>query len=242
MGTYSRIWKYYRLAAACSYDYVFTASTTTVVDSSTAARTTSASPRDHVPTPTKHNVFESDLEIPPAMVMGLLSAKNVSWREAVELFFQTTNLWLSAVHQERFLQKIEALGINDIPQEPEIALLIVCMHLVTQYADPGKPTMPDGTEMLTMPTYIVAKRLLGLLRAQGKPSVELIQCAALLCLYEFGHGDFLKAYVTIGDAYTSGKLIGIMPGKYVEAEKDAPVSIENEERRDLYWSLLIVDR
>jgi hypothetical protein len=231
-----------RLAAACSYDYVFTASTTTVVDSSSTARTASTSPRDHISTSTKHNVFDSDLEIPSAVVMTLLSDKNVSWREAIDLFFQTTNLWLSAVHQERFFQKIGALGVNDVPQEPEVALLIVCMYLVTQYADSGKPTMADGTEMLGMPTYIVAKRLLGLLRAQGNPSVELIQCAALLCLYEFGHGDFMKAYVTIGDAYTSGKLLGIMPGKYVEAEKDAPVLIELEERRNLYWSLLIVDR
>lgn len=229
-----------RLAADCSYDYVFTAPTTTVVDPATYA--SSGSPRDqHTAASPKYNVFETDLEIPPAMVMGLLDGKG-PWRESVDLFFQTTNLWLSAVHQERFLKKIDGLGTNDHPQEPEVALLVVCMYLVTQYADSGKPTMPDGTEMLTTPAYVVAKRLLGLLRAQGNPSVELIQCAALLCLYEFGHGDFLKAYVTIGDAYISGKLIGIAPGKYVEAQKDAPVVPEDEERRDLYWSLLIVDR
>lgn len=233
-----------RLTAECSYDYVFTAPTTTVVDPS-SNHASSGSPRDQnaaAPSP-KYNVFEVHLEIPPAMVMGLLDRTKVaSWRESVDLYFQTTNLWLSAVHRERFLQKIEGLGAGDHPQEPEVALLIVCMHLVTQYADSGKPTMPDGTEMLGMPAYIVAKRLLGLLRAQGNPSIELIQCAALLCLYEFGHGDFLKAYVTIGDAYISGKLLGIAPGKYVEAQKEAPVVPEEEERRDLYWSLLIVDR
>lgn len=206
-----------------------------------AAPAPSVSPKDQPVPQAKYDVFEADLEIPPSLVMGLLS-KSIAWRDSVDLFFRTTNLWLSAVHQDLFLQKIEKLGADDTPERADVALLIICMHLVTQYADSGKPTMPDGTEMLSTSTYVVAKRLLGLLRAQGTPSVELIQCAALLCLYEFGHGDFLKAYVTIGDAYTSGKLIGIGPGKYVEAEKDLPVVPEAEERRDLYWSLLIVDR
>lgn len=174
--------------------------------------------------------------------MALLSNKSVSWRDCVETFFQTTNLWLSAVHQDRFFHKVKSLGANDAPEQPEVALLIVCMYLVTQYADSGKPTMADGTEMLSLPTYIVAKRLLNLLRAQAAPGVELIQCATLMCLYEFGHGDFMKAYVTIGDAYISAKLAGIRPGKYIEAEKGGPVSADDEERRDLYWALLIVDR
>jgi hypothetical protein len=230
-----------RLGAECSYDYVFTAQTTAVVDPSTYV--SSGSPRDQlIAASPKYNVFEVDLDIPPAMVMALLEGKVVSWRDSVDTFFQTTNLWLSAVHQERFLSKVEGLSPGDHPPGPEIALLIVCMHLVTQSADSGTPTMPDGTEMLTTPAYIVAKRLLGLMRARGNPNVELVQCAALLCLYEFGHGDYLKAYVTIGDAYISGTLIGIAPGKYVEDQKDDPVVPEDEERRDLYWSLLIVDR
>lgn len=176
------------------------------------------------------------------MLMSLLSSKGFSWRESVELYFQTTNLWLSAVHQERFLKKLERLGPNDNPSEPEIALLIVCMHLVTQYADSGRPIMPDGTEMLTLPTYVVAKRVLGMLRALSAPSIELVQCAALLCLFEFGHGDYMRAYVTVGDAYTTAKFADIRPGKYMEAEKNQPVPPDEDERRDLYWALLIVDR
>lgn len=137
--------------------------------------------------------------------MALLTSRNVAWRESVDLYFRTTNLWLCAIHQDRFLRKIETLGQNDSPTDPCIALLIVCMHLVTLYADAGNPVMPDGTEMLVLPIYVVAKRVLNLLRAQVGPSMELIQCAALLCLYEFGHGDFMKAYVTVGDAFTTAK-------------------------------------
>ncbi|CAI6100107.1 hypothetical protein V2G26_008625 [Clonostachys chloroleuca] len=229
-----------RLAATCCYDYVFTAPTTTVVDPS--AYGASLSPKDHVGAVSRNPIFEPELDTPPALIMGLLTSKNIIWRDSVNLYFQTTNLWLSAIHQDRFLRKIETLGQNDSPEDPCLALLIVCMHLVTSYADAGNQVMPDGTEMLVLPTYIIAKRLLSMLRAQVAPSMELIQCAALLCLYEFGHGDFMKAYVTVGDAYTTAKFLNIRPIKYNEAERDLPVSPEDEERWNLYWALLIVDR
>lgn len=227
-----------RLAATCCYEYVFTAPTTAVVDPATYG--SSGSPNEHHPGAPRHSIFDPDLEIPASMVMNLLSSKGIAWRESVELYFQTTNLWLSAVHQERFFQKLGS-G-NEIPQDPGVALLIVCMHLVTQYADSGKPIMPDGTEMLSLPAYVVAKRVLGLLRALGAPTVELVQCAALLCLFEFGHGDFMRAYVTIGDAYTTAKSIDVRPGKFDIRDRDRLVSAEESERRDLYWTLLIVDR
>jgi len=176
------------------------------------------------------------------MIMSLLSSKGVSWRDAVEVYFQTTNRWLSAVHQDRFLQKLENLGPSDHPRDAELALLVVCMHLVTQYADSGRPTMPDGTEMLSLSTYVVAKRIHGVLRALGSPRIEIVQSAALLSLFEFGHGDFERAYVTVGDAYTTAKFLDLRPGKYREMERDRPVYPEEDENRDLYWALLIVDR
>lgn len=177
------------------------------------------------------------------MLIALLTSKGVSWRESVDLYFQTTNLWLSAVHQPRFLAKLHDLDPAGASWPVETALLVVCMSLVTQYADLGRPTMPDGAEMMSNPTYVVARRVLGLVRsASPSSSTELIQSAALLGLFEFGHGDFMRAYVTIGDAYTSAKSADIRPGKYSVADKDKPIPPEEDEQRDLYWALFILDR
>lgn len=228
-----------RLSATCCYDYVFTAPTTSLVDGTGYG--SSGSPNDQ-PGGVRYTVFDPEIDIPPSMIMSLLSSKGVSWRDAVEVYFQTTNRWLSAVHQDRFLQKLENLGPSDHPRDAELALLVVCMHLVTQYADSGRPTMPDGTEMLSLSTYVVAKRIHGVLRALGSPRIEIVQSAALLSLFEFGHGDFERAYVTVGDAYTTAKFLDIRPGKYREMERDRPVYPEEDENRDLYWALLIVDR
>jgi hypothetical protein len=257
------------LAAQCCYDYIFTAPTTSLVDPAAygASGGDVAGAKTGIATGavsaaavnSRHNIYSPELDITSAGIMAQFTALKVSWRESVDLYFQTSNLWLSVVHQGRFAQLLEENGVNvvgnspmsmsspgagePIPRDPELALLILCMHLATQYADSGKPTMPDGAEQFAQPAYVVAKRVLAVLRAMGPPRIELAQCAALLCVYEFGHGDFLRAYVTIGDAYTTAKLLRIRPGKYVKGETEMEaVTAEEEERRDLYWGMLIVDR
>ncbi|KAF4125784.1 Fungal specific transcription factor domain [Geosmithia morbida] len=203
-----------RLDAPCCYDYVMTGPTTTVVDPATYG--SSGSPNDpQVIAAARYSIFEPDLDVPPAMLMNLLTSRGISWRDSVALYFQTTNLWLCAVHQDRFLRTLSDLDANGCPRRVETAMLIVCMHLVTQFADSGRPTMPDGTEMLSNPIYLVAKRVLGLVRAVTDPSIPLLQASALLCLFEFGHGAFMRAYVTIGDAYTSAKSADVRPGRYM---------------------------
>jgi len=229
-----------RLASECSYDYIFTAPTTAIVDPGTQG--SAGSPHDYMTGMARFNIFDTDLELPSAMIMNLFNAKGFSWHEAVSLYFRTTNMWLSAVHEQRFRQKLERLDRNGLPREPEMALLVVCMHLVTQHADSGRPVMPDGKEMLSLPAYVVAKRVFSILRGLGAPSIEIVQSATLLCLYEFGHGDFPRAYVTVGDAYTTAASMGIRPGKYRETERDWAVPPEDEEKWDLYWAMLIVDR
>lgn len=189
-----------------------------------------------------HSILDPGFEVTSAMIMDLLSSGNITWRESVELYFNTMNPWLSIVHPELFALKIKGLGTSDIPQDPEVALLVVCMRLVTQYGEGDVPLVIEDKDMVLTPTYMAAKRILGLLRAFSKPSLELIQCTVLLGLYEFGHGDAMKAYVTIGDANTLARTMGIQPGKYVDSERNTRICFEEEERRCVYWALLVVDR
>lgn len=190
----------------------------------------------------QHSILDPGLELSPGDIMALLTSRSINWRDSTELYFRTMNPSLAIVHPDRFARRIEGLGPGDVPRDAETALLLVCMQLVTQYINSDGVQMADGKEMMTMPTYVVAKRILSTLRGQSEPSVELVQCAILLCLFEFGHGDVVRAYITIGDANTMAKFLRLRPGKYVEAEKDQPVAHEDEERRALYWGLLVVDR
>jgi hypothetical protein len=192
----------------------------------------------------KHNVFDASFEIPADMIMSLLSSKDIKWRDSANLFFRTINPSMSIVQPELFSRKVESLAPrpDSIPKDPEMALLLVCMHLITQYTNTSSPLLADGKEMMSLPAYVVAKRVLGMMRGICEPSTPLVQATILIGLYEFGHGDVTRAYITFGDANTMANVLGFRPGKYVYAEKDDPVLPEDEEKRSLYWVLFILDR
>lgn len=190
--------------------------------------------------------------------MSLLTSRNINWREATERYFETMNPWLSVVHPDLFAIRTEGMDPmgtsgpsssmgNPTPTtpglgDPALALLIVCMQLVSQYDGESSSDVLATRRMIELPAYMAAKRVFSVLCGTTSPTIILIQCAVLLALFEFGHGDVTRAYITIGDANTMALSMGIRPGKYTDADTDAPVSFEDEERRCVYWSLFVLDR
>ena len=227
-----------RLTTTCCYDFVYTAPATAVVDPAYLLNAKAGEYANSTTAATNH-IFDPNFDISSATVMALLKSRSINWHDSTERYFETMNPWLSIVHPELFIHKVKDTGPDDNPRNPQLALLVVCMQLVTQYGDSGNPTMP---EMIKLPAYLAAKRMLSIFRGLSLPSVELIQCTVLLGLYEFGHGDVLRAYLTIGDAHTMVSTMSIRPGKYVESEKDNEVGFEDEEQRCLYWCIFVLDR
>ncbi|KAF7531365.1 hypothetical protein G7Z17_g13731 [Cylindrodendrum hubeiense] len=236
-----------RLTTTCCYDFIYTAPATAVVDSGYML---SSKPTDLTG---PGSILDPAFAISSETIMSLLSSRNINWREAAERYFETMNPWLTIVHPELFAIRVDNLDSapssaagSSAPRDPVVALLIVCMQLATQYDDEAvaaeDPRIFEDRDMIDLPAYRAAKRILGILRGLSAPSVELVQCTILLALFEFGHGDVMRAYVTIGDANTMALAMGIRPGKYVDADKEAPVAYDDEERRCVYWSMLVLDR
>ncbi|EWG40149.1 hypothetical protein FVEG_02662 [Fusarium verticillioides 7600] len=233
-----------RLATTCSYDFIYTAPTTAVVEPGYLAGST---PKEAY----GQGIFDPAFDVSSSMVMALLSSRNIPWREATERYFETMNPWFSVIHPELFAIRTDNLGsgassnADQGPRDPAVALLIVCMQLVSQYDDEAaaaSTNVNEGKDMIEMPAYRAAKRALSVLRGLSAPSIELVQCSILLALFEFGHGDVMRAYVSIGDANTMAMVLRIGPGKYIEAEREANIPYEEEERRCVYWSLFVLDR
>ncbi|KAM5352336.1 hypothetical protein ACJ41O_005059 [Fusarium nematophilum] len=244
-----------RLTTTCSYDFIYTAPTTAVVDPGYLLG--SASKDNYGP-----GIFDPAFDVSSSMIMSLLSSRNIAWRDATERYFETMNPWLSVVHPELFALRTDGIGsgsgsgsgpttgsssgaADPGPRNPAVALLIVCMQLVSQYDDEAaaaSTAVPEGKDMIEMPAYRAAKRTLSVLRGLSAPSVELVQCSILLALFEFGHGDVMRSYVTIGDANTMALALRIGPGKYTDADQDSRIPYEEEERRCVYWSLFVLDR
>jgi hypothetical protein len=226
----------YRLQTPCCYDFVYTAPATAAGEPAALASI----------------LDPTSFDIPPSVTMSVLSSRNVKWPDVIDVYLTTINTWLHVVHPILLAAELEALpkstptngGASEppLPTDPDLALLILCMHLVTLYADSARSQATDGQEMFRNAEYVIAKRLFGLARGFGPPTLRLIQCCILLAVFEFGHGDFARAYVSVGDAYTMVKFLGIRPGEYVEEDRNNPVDPEEEQRRSVYWSIFVLDR
>jgi hypothetical protein len=190
----------------------------------------------------KRSILDPGFDVAPEIIMSVLAARNVDWREAVDLYLANINSWVHVVHPVILAGKIQAIPKGEGPKDSDLALLLLCMHIVTLYADAARSQETDGREMLDNAVYVVAKRLFGLRRSFTTPNYTLIQCCILLSIFEFGHGDFTRAYISVGDACTMAKYLNIRAGKYDEADQHDPIDPEAEEQRSIYWSLFVLDR
>ena len=160
----------------------------------------------------------------------------------------------------------------------QLALLVVCMHLITRMrvAEPGAAPSP-----MFGPQYRTARRLLALMftssdggtgdnDAEYPHTVELVQCGAILGLYEYGHGNAVAAYRTLGQTAAVASILGIRPGSVGDGDANMDVDMEmdmdletdygrrsksadgldfevlckmeREQRSGLWWGLFILDQ
>lgn len=126
--------------------------------------------------------------------------------------------WLDQVHTE------------------ELALLIICMRLLTR---PSKDLNSEGSSFFEL--YNTAKKTFSSLACLSRPSIELIQCGTLLCLFEFGHGRPRLAYRTLSKTLALACIVGIKPRTYLH-HNTAPISHMTYDKHNLWWSIFILDQ
>ncbi|KAI1428629.1 hypothetical protein F5Y12DRAFT_782512 [Xylaria sp. FL1777] len=124
----------------------------------------------------------------------------------------------------------------------EFALLVVLMNLTIRMrlTDAGEQHMFDET-------YRTVKRILALLLmvcADGPhPTVELVQCGALMALYEYGHGEIETAYQTLSQTAAVARVLGISATQKGDSGiDDVPLTLEEEQRNCLWWGLFILEQ
>ncbi|KAF2965350.1 hypothetical protein GQX73_g8231 [Xylaria multiplex] len=124
----------------------------------------------------------------------------------------------------------------------EFALLVVLMNLTIRMrlTDAGEQHMFDET-------YRTVKRILALLLmvcADGPhPTVELVQCGALMALYEYGHGEIETAYQTLSQTAAVARVLGISATQKGDSGiDDVPLTLEEEQKNCLWWGLFILEQ
>ncbi|KAI1850552.1 hypothetical protein JX265_004262 [Neoarthrinium moseri] len=139
-------------------------------------------------------------------------------------------------------QTVTALGSMSEPQmSREFALLIVTMHMVTRHRYTKNGERPMFDELYHFVKRVVALALLD----SPLPRIELVQCGALLALYEYGHGDSLLAYRTLSEAAGAARVLEVKPGQMDgegAADLKGELTMEEEQKGGLWWSLFILDQ
>ncbi|RFU31126.1 hypothetical protein B7463_g5209, partial [Scytalidium lignicola] len=118
----------------------------------------------------------------------------------------------------------------------ETSLLLLCVRLITQSHSAFVNVLPAQT-----PEYLAAKRFYADVEAAGVNTIQVLQAAILIALYELGHAIYPRAYLSIGVCVRyaiafgfdgNGMTQGNMPYDWIEAE----------ERKRAWWAVLIIDR
>ncbi|KAI9760148.1 MAG: hypothetical protein M4579_001868 [Chaenotheca gracillima] len=152
---------------------------------------------------------------------------------AVGTFFETVHKFFPIISKKRLVLHLA----NPLAESgADLALLFLCMKLVSERPFVG----PEGGEM---PLYSVAKRFYFLAETNNVTTLHLLQAGLLIALYEIGHGIYPAAFLTVGNCARLGYALGL------RAEKGAAQMLnrcgtwtEQEERRRVWWGVVILDR
>lgn len=113
-------------------------------------------------------------------------------------YASTIHRWMPVVSQRNLLQVMEGTWET----EPELALLLLCMHLIT-----SRPQ--DGIESSQNPAYISAKRLISVMEASGMISLLVLQASLLVTFYEYGQSIYPAAWMSSGWCVRYGNMLGL---------------------------------
>lgn len=149
-------------------------------------------------------------------------------RATARIFFNTTHTWLPIISKKQFYDGLlERLALR----KPEVFLLILSMKLLCSRVLVAKSMV-----------YRTVKQLYIDMESSGRLSVLVLQAAILITFYELGHGIYPAAIMSVGNCARIGVLLGL--DKYLTTyDRIAGVPwIEHEERRRIWWMIVLLDR
>lgn len=145
-------------------------------------------------------------------------------------YFANIHPWMPIISKQRFYDVhllLSPLG------KPDIGLLFLAQKLITTHP----PASPQAarTEL-----YHAAKHFCLELEGSNIFSLPILQANILIALYEIGHAVYPAAYLTVGACARYAHALGLNV-KGVRSRKGKTM-IEAEERRRVWWAIVILDR
>ncbi|KAH7121770.1 hypothetical protein B0J13DRAFT_648559 [Dactylonectria estremocensis] len=169
--------------------------------------------------------------LPHVDVSSLLGGASSVQNIAVK-FFTTIHRWLPVISKQTFFSSL----LNPIAQRrTEVRLLALCMKLCC--TEPGDDDPRVGI-------YHIAKEFHHKAETYGPLSIQVLQAGILIAIYELGQSIYPAAYLNVGACARYGMALKIDHASValgVDAESPRPWN-ETEERKRVWWAVLILDR
>jgi hypothetical protein len=152
-------------------------------------------------------------------------------RNVAMLYFGSVHTYMPIVSKKVFYDRL----LNPLlPPRADVVLLCLCMKLLI-----WSPSTNDAAPKTE--SYLSAKQYATELDLSGTFTIQALQALVLIALYEFGHGIYPSAYMTIKTCAAYGLALGL-DFRSTAQGLDHISWIETEERRRVWWAILILER
>lgn len=180
---------------------------------------------------TRLTVPKPSIPVPGDVAATLGSITDLS--DVVERYFENVHLWLPVVSKKRMSL---TLSNPQLTLTADLALLILCMKLVTQ-------TSHGSPQEAQTPLYSMVKKQAILVESGALISLQLLQATVLIAAYEIGHAIYPAAYLTTGQCTRLGHLMGLHDKQvFPQLLKRSGAWAESEEVKRTWWSCMLLDR
>ena len=151
----------------------------------------------------------------------------------LDRYFSTVHDWLPIISKVRLERRLPS---NAADLKAGTGLLVLCMKLVI--SDPSGEEDGSTEEM-----YQLARISLMNLGPETMPSLDVLQAAILIAVFELGHGMYPAAFLSVGYAVALANTVGLDNYPSSPAMFGPPQNqTELEERKRTQWAVLLLDR
>jgi Fungal specific transcription factor domain len=158
-----------------------------------------------------------------------LNSQSISAMQLIERYSHLIHPWLPIIDTRRIKDRVDRQHVLEIA-DPELASLLLCMHLATQ---PSSRRIRNNETLQEV--YAQAQRAFSSLQMLKKFAIGTIQCGLLLAVYQLGAGHLLEAYVTLST--TTGLARVHRLNRTYQKSKE-----QENEAEAVWWAIFLLDR
>ena len=152
-------------------------------------------------------------------------------RATASKFFEHIHSWMPFISKKRFY---DLYLPSPFQSRSDVVLLLLSLKLITTLP----PTNPRNPRT---PLYHTVKHFCLEVEGSSTFSLPVLQAALLVALYELGHAIYPAAFLSVGACARYAHALGINCSKSLQTRRVLTL-IEVEERRKIWWAIVILDR